>query len=251
MIRIIAVVSHKGGTGKTSLVQNLGAELARAGQRVLVVDFDPQSNLTAGWGLEPGEERLTIYHAMMDPDRVADTILHIRPEMDLIPTSLDLAGAELAFMTAIDRNTKFKKVLAPLRRYYDMILIDTPPSLGFFTVNALVAATEVIIPLQVQVYAYKALDQVLPIIEQVKEINPDLVLSGIVLTMHDARNALTGTVEDMARQRFGDLVFETPIPINVRIAEAPLDGISVGEYEPSSRGALAYRALAQEVLARG
>jgi chromosome partitioning protein len=251
MVRVIAVVSHKGGTGKTSLVQNLGAELARADERVLLVDFDPQSNLSTGWGVDPDVERHTVYQAMLEPARAAEAVLHVRPGMDLIPASLDLAGAELAFINAIDRNNKLKKALAPLLKRYDVVLIDTPPSLGFFTVNALAAASEVLIPLQVQVYAYKALDQVLPIIEQVKEINPQLRLSGIVLTMYDTRNALTGTVEEMARRRFGDLVLTTPIPINVRIAEAPLDGISVGEYEANSRGAQAYRALAQEVLGRG
>ncbi len=251
MARIIAVVSHKGGTGKTSLVQNLGAELARLDQRVLLVDFDPQSNLTTGWGVDPGETPNTVYQALLQPEEVAEYILHVRPELDLIPASLDLAGAELAFINAIDRNLKLKKVLARLDAYYDTILIDTPPSLGFFTVNALAAASEVIIPLQVQVYAYKALDQVLPIIGQVQEINPALVLSGIVLTMYDARNALTGTVEEMARGRFGDLVCQTVIPINVRIAEAPLDGVSVGEYERSSRGSVAYQTLAQELLKRG
>lgn len=250
MTRTIAVVSHKGGTGKTSLVQNLGAELARLGKRVLLVDFDPQSNLTTGWGIDPGELEATVYNALVTPQKVADIIRHIRPSTDLLPASLDLAGAELAFINAIDRNLKLRKALVPLHGYYDLILIDTPPSLGFFTVNAMAAASEVMIPLQVQVYAYKALDQVLPIIQQVQEINPSLRLTGIILTMYDSRNALTGTVEDMARRRFANLVYETAIPINVRIAEAPLDGVSVGEYERDSKGALAYQSLARELLAR-
>lgn len=251
MARIISVVSQKGGVGKTSLVQNLGAELARAGRQVLVVDFDPQSNLTTGWGLDPGTDRPIVYQAMLDPARAAGTIVSIRPKLDIIPSSLDLAGAELAFINAIDRNLKLRKALGTVSRRYDFILIDSPPSLGFFTINALSAGTEVLIPLQTQVYAYKALDQLLPILDEVREINPALRLMGMVLTMYDGRNALTGTVEDQARQRFGDLVFQTVVPINVRIAEAPLDGVSVGEFESTSKGAAAYRALAQEVLDRG
>lgn len=251
MTRIFAVVSQKGGVGKTSLVQNLGAELARAGRRTLLVDFDPQSNLTTGWGLNPGEVPATVYDAMSEPEEAPAAVLPLRPELDLIPANLDLAGAELAFINAIDRNTRLRKGLAPVAADYDMILIDGPPSLGFFTVNALAAATEIIIPLQVHPYAYKAVDQLLTIVQQVQEINRDLRLTGIVLTMYDRRNSLTDAIEDAARQRFDSLVFETVVPINVRVAEATLDGISVGEYEATSAGAQAYGALAEEVMDRG
>ena len=250
MTHTVAIASQKGGVGKTSLTQNLGAELARAGQKVLIVDFDPQSNLTDGWGLDPGDERPTIYTAMLDPEQVESCVVPHRPGLDLIPANLDLAGAELQFLAAVDRNTKLKKSLRHLLGRYDYILIDGPPSLGFFTVNALVAADSVIVPLQCQVYAYKAIDQLMGIIEQVQEINPALKVSGIVLTMYDVRNSLTFSVEETARKRFGNLVMSTVIPINVRIAEAPLDGLSVGEYEPDSKGAVAYRDLAQEVLER-
>ena len=251
MTRIFAVVSQKGGVGKTSLVQNLGAELARAGHRVLLVDFDPQSNLTTGWGLDPGTAARTVYDAMSAPRESSDAILPVRPQLDLIPANLDLAGAELAFINAIDRNTRLRKALQPVADMYDVILVDGPPSLGFFTVNALAAAEEIIIPLQVHPYAYKAVDQLLTIVQQVQEINPRLQMTGIALTMYDRRNSLTTAIEDAARQRFGKLVFETVIPINVRVAEATLDGISVGEYEPDSAGARAYEALAKEVINRG
>jgi len=251
MVRTVAVVSQKGGVGKTSLVQNLGAELAAAGQRTLLVDFDPQSNLTTGWGVDPGADHPTIYDAMTTPETAPGCVLNLRPRLDLMPANLDLAGAELAFINAIDRNNKLSKALAPVAGAYDVILIDGPPSLGFFTVNALAAADEIIIPLQVHPYAYKAVDQLLTIVDQVGEINPGLRLTGIVLTMHDSRNSLTAAIEDAARQRFDGLVFETVIPINVRIAEATLDGISVGEYEASSKGAEAYRSLAEEALNRG
>lgn len=250
--RIIAIVSHKGGTGKTSLAQNLGAELARLGKRVLLIDFDPQHNLTTGWGIKAESIPHTIYQALLapEPETIVECVRHIRPKLSLIPATLDLAGAELAFTARAERALKLRPVAAFLRSYYDLILIDTPPSLGFFTVNALAAADDVLIPLQAQVYAYKALDQLLPIIQQVQEINPALRLSGIVLSMYDPRNALSSSIHDLARQRFGNLVFDTMIPINVRIAEAPLDGISVGEYERTSKGSLAYQELAQELLLR-
>lgn len=248
MARIIAVVSQKGGVGKTSLVQNLGAELALRQMRVLLVDLDPQSNLTTGWGVDPGEERPTVYDALANPNAAADAVISIRPNLDLMPANLDLAGAEMAYINAIDRNTKLRKALAPLTSDYDAILIDSPPSLGFFTVNALAAATDYMIPLQVHPYAYKALDQLLDIVRQVNEINPSLQLIGIVLTMYDRRNSLTDAIEDAARQRFNEVVFKTVIPINVRIPEATLDGVSVSEYEENSSGAIAYRELAEEMI---
>lgn len=251
MTKIVAVVSQKGGVGKTSLTQNLGAELALLGRRVLLVDFDPQSNLTIGWGLEPGEERPTIYTAMMHPKEAHKAVVNVRPNLDIIPANLDLSGAELQFISAIDRNYKLRKALAPLAGSYDYILIDSPPSLGFFTINSLVAATDIVIPLQCQAYAYKALDQLFQIVEQVKEINEGLRLTAIVLTMYDVRNSLTMSVEEAARSRFADLVLKATVPVNVRIAEAPLDGVSVSEYETTSTGAQAYRALAKEVMSRG
>jgi chromosome partitioning protein len=251
MTRVIAVASQKGGVGKTSLTQNLGAELVRAGRRVLLVDFDPQSNLTSGWGLDPGADRNTIYTAMLHPEQAQDCVIHKRPNLDLLPANLDLAGAELQFMGAVDRNIKLQDALTPLLDAYEYVLIDGPPSLGFFTVNALVAADEVLIPLQCQVYAYKAIDQLLTIIEQVRKLHPPLTVTGIVLTMYDVRNSLTISVEENARKRFGDLVYKTAIPVNVRIAESPLTGTSIGDYDPLSRGAKAYQALAKEIIDRG
>jgi chromosome partitioning protein len=251
MSKIIAIVSQKGGVGKTSLVQNLGAELAKVGQRVLLVDFDPQSNLTIGWGLDPFEERPTIYQALLSPAQVNNAIIHIRPHLDILPASLDLAGADPQFAGDIDRHLKLRKALLPIQDRYQYIIIDGPPSLGFFTSSAMVAATHILIPLQVHAYAYKALDQLLPIVEKVQELNSKLDIMGIVLTMYDRRNALTDSIERTARNRFEKLVLTTTIPINIKIAEAPLDGVSVSEYAPTSTGAKAYQSLAQEVLKRG
>jgi len=249
MTRIIAIVSQKGGVGKTSLVQNLGSELALNRYKTLLVDFDPQSNLTTGWGVDPMENRLTIYDSLSEPQQTAAGILSIRPFLDLLPANLDLAGAEMAFINAIDRNNRLRKALTPIIHHYDVIMIDSPPSLGFFTVNALAAATEYMVPLQVHPYAYKAIDQLLDIVEQVQEINPSLQPTGLILTMYDRRNSLTDAIEDAARGRFNDLIFKTVIPINVRIPEATLDGVSVGEYEENCSGAIAYRELAKEILA--
>jgi chromosome partitioning protein len=251
MSKIIATVSQKGGVGKTSLVQNLGAELAKRGQRVLLVDFDPQSNLTIGWGLDPLEARLTVYDALLAPARITEAVVRVRPKLDLLPTSLDLAGADPQFAAELDRHLKLRKALAPVREKYQYIIIDGPPSLGFFTSSAMVAATDILIPLQVHAYAYKALDQLLPIVEKVQELNSKLRIMGIVLTMYDRRNALTDSIERTARNRFEDLIFTTTIPVNIKIAEAPLDGVSVAEYAPASAGAKAYQLLAEEVLQRG
>ena len=251
MTRIAAIVSQKGGVGKTSLVQNLGTELAKLKKQVLLIDFDPQSNLTTGSGLDPAEKRPTIYEAMLNPEQVQTCIVSCNAKLDLIPANLDLAGAERQFAGDFDRNSKLKETLGSIVTNYDFILIDCPPSLGFYTANALIAATEALVPLQCHAYAYKALDSLLALIEQARKVNHTLKLAAIVLTMYDARNSLTGAVEEAARERFDGLVTKTFIPVNVRIADAPLHGISVGEHDPRGKGAQAYKALAKEILSHG
>ncbi|HMN29913.1 MAG TPA: ParA family protein [Caldilineaceae bacterium] len=252
MSRICAVVSQKGGVGKTSLVQNLGAELAGSnGQRVLCVDFDPQSNLTIGWGLDPVDGRPTVYEAMLNPETVQRCIVERRPNLDLLPANLDLAGAERQFAADFDRNSKLKEALQPVAGLYEFILIDVPPTLGFFAANALVAATEALVPLQLQVYAFRMLDPMLELIGQAKKANPGLKLAAIIPTMYDGRTSLSQPVLEAAREKFGALVTQTIIPVNVRIADAPLHGIPVQEHDPRSSGALAYHSLAKELLSRG
>jgi chromosome partitioning protein len=247
MARIIAVVSHKGGTGKTSLVQNAGAVLATETQRVLLVDFDPQSNLTIGCGLDPIEDRRTVYHALNTPAETKDIIVHL-PTLDILPANLDLAYAEQQFAGHFDRNDKLREALSTVEKQYAYILIDSPPSLGFYAFNALVAATDALIPLQCHPYAYKMLASTMRLIELVGKGNAALKLSSIVLTMYDRRTALTKTVEDSARKRYGPLVAQTVIPINVSIPEATLDGVSVSEYAPTSSGARAYQKLVKELF---
>ena len=263
MTRIIAIASQKGGTGKTATTQNLGWELAEAGQKTLLVDFDPQANLTSGLGLNPYEDRQTIYHAMRDLDQARSAVHPLTANLDLLPANLDLAGAEIE-MTAdpfSDRNGWLRTVLNYVNEdqsqagkgevSYDFILIDCPPSLGFFTANALFAANEIIVPLQCEPYSLEAMRQLAGIVKKVQQQNRALRWGGIALTMYDRRITLTEAVEEEARGRFGDLVFETVIPRNVSIAEASAAGEPVSLYDKRASGAKAYRKLAEEVLSRG
>jgi chromosome partitioning protein len=246
MTEIVAIISHKGGTGKTSLVQNLAHELAQT-RRVLAVDLDPQSNLTIGSGFDLLEDRPTILQAMHAPQTTADTILQTA-SYSLLPASLDLALADQQFAGHYDRNDKLRDALAQVEDRFDLILIDGPPNLGFFAFNALTAATQAIVPLQCQPYAFRALDGTLQLIDLVRKGNRRLHLQAVVLTMYDRRVTLTGSVEAAARERFGDLVPQTVIPVNVSVAEATLDGVPVAVYDPRSAGAAAYRALAKELF---
>ena len=247
-----ATINQKGGVGKTSLVQNVGYEYSKNGRRTLLVDFDPQSNLTQGFGLDPAEERPTVYQAMISPTRSKEFVVNVRPHLDLLPSSLDLAGAEREFnQTPFGRTSKLKSVLRHLEDAYDYILIDSPPSLGFYTVNALVAADEVLIPMQCHFYAFKMIPPVLAFVHEAQQENPGLHVAAIIPTMYDARTSLSEGVVDAARRQYGDLVSQTIIPANVRIADAPIHGIPVWEHDPKSAGAEAYAALAKELLNHG
>ncbi|MEM7537138.1 MAG: ParA family protein [Chloroflexota bacterium] len=245
MKEVIATVSHKGGTGKTSLTENLAYELST--ERVLLVDLDPQSNLTVGCGVDPSTDHQTIFHAMHDPTITSEAITSLE-HFDILPANLDLALAEQQFAGHYDRNDKLRDVITQVQDDYDYILIDSPPSLGFFAFNALTAATYAMVTLQCQPYAFHALDSTLQLIEMVKKGNPNLQLKAVVLTMYDRRLSLTKSVENAARERFGELVPQTVIPVNVSVAEATLDGVPVSLYAPRSTGATAYRDLAQEIF---
>lgn len=245
---IYAVISQKGGVGKTSLVQNAGAEMAAAGMSTLLVDYDPQSNLTTGWGLDPDADRPTIYDAMLDPGKVTSCVVNLRANLDIIPSNLNLAGAELQFAGDFDRNGKLKAALAGVAGRYQFILIDTPPSLGFYVGNALVAAQRVIIPLQAQFYALKALQPVFDIVKRAQSVNPGLHVYAIVPTMYDARNSLSEPVVQAARDQYTKLVTKTQIPVNVRVADSPIHGLPVREHDPNSSGATAYAELTKELF---
>lgn len=248
MARVLALANQKGGVAKTTTCLNLGAALAAQGRRVLLVDLDPQANLTLGLGLDPYGQRHTSYEVLLNPERGAGfAIQPVSAGLDLIPATLDMAAAELELAGKIGRETLMREALVPLRDQYDYILLDPPPSLGLFTLNALVAADEVLIPLQVHIYALRGLAQLQKTVRLVQKLNPALRIGGIVCTMVDRRNNLSVAVEREIREKFGALVHETVIPHNIRLAEAPASGTPIATYDPASAGAKAYAALAEEV----
>jgi len=248
----IACANQKGGVGKTTTVVNLGAYLALAGQRVLVVDLDPQGNATSGLGLDRADVRRSVYDLLAETVDAADVIIHTRvPRLDLIPASLALAGAEVELAALPQREQRLARTLGRLAEAYDHVLIDCPPSLGLLTVNALTAARAVLIPLQCEYYALEGLSQLIATINLVRDhLNPDLAIQGVVLTMFDSRTNLSAEVRDEARRHLAGSVFRTVIPRSVRLSEAPSYGLPIALYRADSKGATAYRELADEYLAR-
>ena len=249
---VLAVANQKGGVGKTTTVINLGAYLAELGQRVLLVDLDPQANVTSGLGFDKGAIASSVYEAIVGEVGLADAVLHTtQPSLDLVPSALRLAGAEVEMVGLMAREQRLARVLRPLLPDYDFVLIDCSPSLGLLTVNALTAATGVLIPIQCEYLALEALGQLLNTVSLIRDnLNPRLHVFGIVMTMYDARTNLSQQVVEEVRSHFPDLIFSAVVPRNVRLSEAPSYGRSIFAYDPASRGAQAYRALAVEVVAR-
>jgi chromosome partitioning protein len=248
---ILSFAMQKGGVGKTTSTLAVGVELAQQGRRVLLVDIDPQSNLTQALGYDPTRLERSIHNVLINPTQnPGAAILHTDHGVDLIPATLALAGAELTLASVFGRELRLRTALLELRRQYDYILIDSPPSLGIFTVNALTAADTVIVPLQAHVFALQALPQLEETIAIVRQLNPTIAIGGIVVTMIDRRTSVNLVVEDAARQQYGDLVFKTVIPFNVKLVEAPAAGLPISMYAPGSAGARAYHDLALEVAAR-
>jgi chromosome partitioning protein len=247
--RVIAVVNHKGGVGKTTTAVNLGAWLALEGHLVLVVDLDPQANATTGLGVDPRRVSSNIYQILVNGALIEDAIepTAVR-NLFCVPSTIDLAGAEIELVTAFSRELRLRKALESLEDEFDFVLIDCPPSLGLLTVNALAAATEVVVPIQCEYYALEGLGQLLKNVNLIQtNLNPDLHLCGIVLTMYDGRTRLSEQVANEVRSHFPGKVFHTVIPRSVRLSEAPSFGQPIPLYDPKSRGSEAYRALAGEV----
>jgi len=252
MGRIIAVANQKGGVGKTTTAVNLAASLASTHRRVLLVDLDPQGNATMGSGLEKRDLARSAYHVLMgECDARAATVSLDQVQYALIPGNGDLTAAEVKLMEKIAREQRLKKALDSVRDDYDYILVDCPPALNILTLNALVAADGVLIPMQCEYYALEGLTALLNTIQDVRDtVNPGLHVDGLLRTMYDGRNNLGADVSEQLTQHFGEQVYRTIIPRNVRLAEAPSYGRPVMYYDRTSRGALAYLALAGELLRR-
>lgn len=258
--RVLAVVNQKGGVGKSTTAVNLSAALGEAGQKVLMIDMDPQGNATSGFGLSKSDRELCVYDALLhDPlsnDKKVgfESIMESHPEfpVDVIPATIQLAGAEVELVNAMSRETRLKGLIEPERSKYDYIIVDCAPSLGLLTINALTAADGVIIPIQCEFYSLEGLSKLLDSVRLVKtHLNPGLEVFGVVMTMHDGRTKLAKQVVHEVRDFFGDVAFETLIPRSVRISEAPSFGQSVLEYDNKGKGAVAYRSLAKEVMKHG
>ena len=252
MGKILAVTNQKGGVGKTTTSVNFAASLSETGRRVLLVDLDAQGNATMGSGVNKHEVLHTGYDVLLGHANVREVIMYA-PEAgyDLLPGNSDLTAAEVELMGKGDRERRLRAALTYVQHEYDLILIDCPPSLSMLTVNALAAAHGVLIPIQCEYYALEGLSALLETVEQVRvSINPELEIEGLLRTMYDARNNLSHDVSAQLQEHFGDKVYRTIIPRNVRLAEAPSHGLPVLRYDKSSRGATAYLALAGEYLRR-
>jgi len=252
MKRVIAVANQKGGVGKTTTAVNLAASLAATQRKVLLLDCDPQGNATMGCGIDKRNLPRSMTDVLLGECELAAAMVPVDPgEFTLVPGNQDLVAAEVQLMTMIGREVRLRNALKPVRNLYDVVIIDCPPALNLLTLNALVAADSVLVPMQCEYYALEGLSALMNTVEQIRaSVNPDLALEGILRTMYDPRNNLSNEVSGQLLMHFGDQVFRTVIPRNVRLAEAPSFGKAALYHDKDSRGALAYLALAGEMIRR-
>ncbi len=253
MGRIIAVANQKGGVGKTTTSINLSACLAELGQRVLVVDVDPQGNTTSGLGVDKNNVENTIYELMLGECTVDECVIkNVLDNLDVMPSNVNLSGAEIDLIGVDEREYILQKEINKVRENYDFVIVDCPPSLSMLTVNAMTAADTVLVPIQCEYYALEGLSQLIHTINLVKKrLNPDLEMEGVVFTMYDARTNLSLQVVENVKENLKQTIYKTIIPRNIRLAEAPSHGLPINLYDPKSAGAESYRLLAEEVIHRG
>lgn len=252
MSKIISICNQKGGTGKTTTTVNLSSSLAELGKKILIIDADPQGNATSGVGINKNELELSVYDLLLNKATAEDVILHtVYSNLDIIPCNINLTGAEIELVGVFSREARLKTALKEVKDNYDFIFIDSPPSLGLLTLNSLVASDSIIIPIQCEFYALEGVSQLVKTIRLIKEgLNADLMIEGVLLTMADYRTNLTAEVIGEIKEYFKEKVYQSVIPRNIRLSEAPSHGKPINYYEKASVGAVKYMELAYELLPR-